>query len=296
MGAAYVAGFAAAYRRWPIVLLLFAGSLLAGLSFSAATWSWLSMALGKSLATRSLLTDLNVQVFIDLFAHHSESLNVLLLTGLGLALISALVGIWLNAVAIAAVADDGSTSQCLGRGWRLYPTYLGLWALTYLCLLALGLAVLIGARALTRWTAESTSEMTFYWIAGGGLLVAAIVWLVLSAVHDHARIRTLATGAGAPRAFAWALMFVLRRESRAVLLSTILLASSIAFWVLYQGVAALISTNSALGVTLSLLEGEVLLLGRMFLRVWWFAAAADLQLGSEPAAHWAARNRQRSAA
>ncbi len=296
MGRAYLSGFFAACRRWPIVMLLFVVSLLTGLSFSALAWSWLSAALGKSLATRSLLTDLNVQVFIDLFMHHSESLHMLLLAGLTLASFLALLGIWLNAVAIVAVADDVPASQCLGRGWRLYRPYLGLWALTHVCLLASGLAVLLSVRLLTRWTAESPSEMTFYWIVGGGVLAVAILWQVFSAVHDHARIRTLTTGTSAPRAFAWALLFVVYREGRALPLSTVMLASSIVFWAFYQRLAAFIGTNSAVGVTVSLLWGEVLLLGRMFLRVWWFAAEADLQRGSKPAATWTVWHRQRSAA
>ena len=53
MGRAYIRGFALALRRWPMVLVLFLASLLAGLSFAAAAWSWLSLALGSSLATRT---------------------------------------------------------------------------------------------------------------------------------------------------------------------------------------------------------------------------------------------------
>jgi hypothetical protein len=286
MGRAYIRGFVLALRRWPVVLVLFVASLLAGLSFTAAAWSWLSLALGSSLATRTLLTDLNVQIFIDLFMHHRESLGMLVLAGSMLAVAFVVLGVWLNAAAIASVGEEISASNCLLRGIQLYPTYLGLWALSNGCMLASTVAVFLSARWLTRWTAESAAEMTSYWIVAGGAVVGALLWLFFATVHDHARIRSWGAGVGAVRAFAWALAYVARRQRRTLPLAVLLLGTSGALWAVYQGLSHYLATNSAFGVTLSLLSGEALLLARMFLRVWWFGAETDLQQGREGAASW----------
>jgi hypothetical protein len=286
MGRAYINGFALALRRWPVVLVLFLVSVLAGGSFAAAAWFWLASALGSSLATRTLLTDLNVQVFIDLFIHHRESLKILLLAGAILTVAFGVLGVWLNATAIAAVGEETSTTSCLLGGIQLYPTYLGLWVLSNGGLLASAVTLVFFGRWLTRWTAESPAEMTPYWIGAGTALVVALVWLFFATVHDHARIRSWAVGVGAVRAFGWALVFVGRRQTRALPLAVLLVGTSAALWAVYQGLSHHLAANSALGVTLSLLSGEALLLARMFLRVWWFGAETHLQQGREGAASW----------
>jgi hypothetical protein len=278
-GRAYIRGFALALRRWPMVLTLFLASLLTALSFAAAAWSWLAAALGNSLATRSLLADLNVQVFIDLLMYHSEGLEMLLLAGSILAAAFVALGVWLNAAAIVAVGDEISAPGCLLRGVQLYPTYLGLWALSNGCMTASAVALFLCGRWLTRWTAESTAEMTFYWIVAGGTLVGALSWLFFATVHDHARIRSRTGEVGALRAFGWALAYVGRRQRRALPLAALLLGTSAALWAVYHGLSHSLGTKSASGVTLSLLAGEAVLLARMFLRVWWFAAETHLQRG-----------------
>jgi hypothetical protein len=281
MGRAYIRGFALALRRWPLVLVLFLASLLAGLSFAAAAWFWLASALGSSLATRTLLSDLNVQIFIDLFVHHRESLWMLVLAGSILAAAFVGLSVWLNAAAIASVGEEASTASCLLGAVQLYPTYLALWALSNGCMLASAVALFLSGRWLMRWAAESAAEMTPYWIVGGGVLVGSLAWLFLATVHDHARIRTWAVGAGAVRAFGWAVAYVGRRQRRALPLAVLLLGTSVALWAVYQGLSRHVATNSASGVTLSLLSGEALLLARMFLRVWWFGAETHLQEGRE---------------
>jgi hypothetical protein len=136
---------------------------------------------------------------------------------------------------------------------------------------------------LTRWTAESAAEMTTYWIVAGGALVGAPLVFFFVTVHDHARIRSQAAGVGALRAFGWALAYVGRRQRRALPLAVLLLGTSVGLWAVYQSLSDHIATNSASGVTLSLLSGEALLFVRMFLRVWWFGAEMHLQQGREGA-------------
>jgi hypothetical protein len=189
------------------------------------------------------------------------------------------LGVWLNAAAIASVGEEASTASCLLGGMQLYPTYLALWALSNGCMLASAAALLLSGRWLMRRTAEGAVEMTPYWIVAGGVLVGALAWLFFATVHDHARIRSWTVGAGAVRAFGWALAYVGRWQRRALPLALVLLGTSAALWAVYQGLSRYVATTSASGVTLSLLSGEALLLARMFLRVWWFGAETHLQQG-----------------
>ncbi|HEX7409985.1 MAG TPA: hypothetical protein VF515_20395 [Candidatus Binatia bacterium] len=285
MGRAYLSGFRAALRRWPVVLVLFLAGLASGLGFTAVTWSWLSRSLDKSFATRSLLTDLDIRVFTDLLVHHGESLQMLLVAGMILLAFFVPLGVWLNAVAVTTVGEETSLSECLARSFRAYPSYIGLWALMSALYVATVMTLFVVGRGLTRWAAESPSEMTAYWIVGACGLAGVAVGLFLATVHDHARIRIATKGVGPLRAFGWAVGFVGRREGQALPLVLLLLITSLMIWVVYRSVGLLIATDSASGVALSLLWGELLLLVRMFLRVWWFAAETYLQQVRERAAY-----------
>jgi len=277
MGQAFGLGLLTTLRRWPLVVVLFLANLVAGLCFTAVAWFWLSTSLDNSLATRTLLTDLDWNVFVDLVAHHGGSLRMLLVAGVSLALPALLLGVWLNATAVVAVGEDGSLGDCLRRGLTLWPTFLRLSLLANLPSAAgIGAAILVG-RWVTRWTAESTSELTPYVLVGAGTVFAAALLVFLVTVHDHARVRSTAHRAGALSAYRWALLFVTRREWRALPLALLLLCTSFVLWVVYQSVGMLVTTSSTRGIVLSLAWGETLLFARMLLRVWSFAAATELQ-------------------
>ena len=90
MADALVSGARIAARCWWAGLTLFLANLVFGLFFTAASWHWLSGALGASLATRTLLTHLDMNVFVDLFIHHGESLRMLAVGGAMITLVRAL--------------------------------------------------------------------------------------------------------------------------------------------------------------------------------------------------------------
>jgi len=277
MGQALGLGLLTALRRWPVVLVLFIANLVAGLCFTGAAWSWLSESLDNSLATRTLLTDLDWNVFVDLVAHHGDSLQMLLAAGVLLALPALLLGVWLNAAAVVAVGEDGSLGDCLRRGLTIAPRFLRLSLLSNFLITAGIAAAMLAGRWVTRWTAESTSELTFYVIVGTGTVLTAGLLVFLVTVHDHARVRSTARGSGAMGAYSWALRFVARVEWRALPLALVLLSTSFLLWVVYQTVGMLVTTDSTHGIVISLAWGEALLFARMLLRVWSFAAATELQ-------------------
>ena len=277
MGQALRLGFLAAARRWRVVLVLFVANLAAGACCTAAAWVWLSDSLDNSLASRTLLTDLDWNVFVDLFVHHAHSLQMLLVGSLMLALPVVLLGVWLNAAAVVAVGEDGTTGECLRRGVSLYPTFFRLSVLSNaLCVGAAVTGVLAG-RALVHRAAESSTEMTLYLAVAAGALVGAVLLVFLVTVHDHARVRCTASSAGALSAYAWSLRFVARREWRALPVALVLLFIGFVLWVVYQTIGMLISTTTTHGIALSLIWGEALLLARMLLRVWTYSAATELQ-------------------
>ena len=149
-------------------------------------WSWLATALDKSLATRTLLTDLDMNVFVDLLGHHGESLLDAAVGGVLLAVVCWLFGVWLNAVTIAAVGDDLPLAAAAHRGLDLYATFLRLDLLALAVDGLLLIATVAVGRWLTHWTAESPSEMTVYLIVGGSALRRRRAPPVL---HGHPRSR-----------------------------------------------------------------------------------------------------------
>jgi hypothetical protein len=224
-----------------------------------------------------LLTDLDVNVFIDLLAHHGDSLFTLLTTILLLTLTLGLVGIGLTAMVVAAVAEDGGLRAWTRRAVDLYPTYVALAVPATVFDVGSVLGAYSLGRAAVRWTAESTSEMPFYAIVAGATLLGAGLLLFFTTVHDHARIHCMATGSGAVHAYGWGLRYVAWRERRALPLAVLLLGAGCGLWAVYQSVGMLIRTNAGLGLGVSLVWGELLLLVRMLLRVWLFAAESELQ-------------------
>lgn len=278
MGRAYLSGLQVALHRWPLLPILLLTAVLAGLSFSAICWQWLSLALDKSLATRTLLRDLDMNVFIDLFIHHRESLYMLLLCGVLLLVVFWFMWICLTGAVVVAVSEsDRRLGECLRRGLELYPAYVRLALLSALVTVGVVALAFFVTRGLTRWTAESPSEMTYYWMVALGVGLAGVLLLFFSTVHDHARIRSAVVGTGAAAAYLWAMRYVGGGEWRALPLAVLLLTNAFAAWVAYQTIGMLIATNSASGVVVSLLWGQLLLVVRMLLRVWAFAAQAALQ-------------------
>ncbi len=272
-----VSGLRAARRRWPVAAFLLLANLAFGLIFTAASWSWLSLTLDRSLPTRTLLTDLDVNVFVDLFVHHEGSLRMLMTGGAMLAGVFVLFSVWATAGAVAAVGEEGSLAECASRGVQLYPKFLCLWVLANsLHAASIAASFLIG-RALVHWVAESPAESAFYWVTAGSVALGVFLVLFVATLHDHARIRVAATDSGVGHACAWAVAFVVVREARALPLAVLLLALGGALWLAYQTTGMLIPTTFGPGIGLSLLCGQLLLLARMFLRVWLLAAETELQ-------------------
>jgi hypothetical protein len=281
MGRAYVWGLRGALRRWPVVGLLFGAHLAAGLCAGMAAWLWLAAALDNSLATRTLLADLDVNVFVDLFVHHGASLRMLVLLGAAILLGAMAIGIWLNAVAVVAVAEEETLGACARRAFDLYASFVGLAAIAYVVAALTAGGTYLAVRLLWRWTAESPSELRFYAAAAVAVAAAVLIIFFLSTVHIHARVHCAATRAGAVSAYAWALRFVGRGEWRALPLSFVLVMTGGAIWVVYQTVAMLVPATSPPGVTVSLLWAQAFVLARMLMRLWSFAAANELQSAGE---------------
>jgi hypothetical protein len=126
-------------------------------------------------------------------------------------------------------------------------------------------------------TIDHPSEMTWYYLGGGAVGVWLIGYVFLVAVHDHARIRTCASGEGAGKAYLWAVGFVLNGGERAFPLAVLLNLTALAVWVIFQVVNANLVAKQGFAVASLFLWGEVFLFARMFLRVWFFGAQSDLQ-------------------
>ncbi len=267
-------------HRWPVVLFLYAALMAPTLIFGAVAWARLQVALDRSLAGRTLLKDVDLNVFVDLFVHRKDAI-----VGIGIAAVlliagSMMVWIWLQASMIAALSDDESLGDAMRRGAEVFGLCFRLWLITIVVNLAIVACFYFLGRAVLWWTAESTAEMTRYWVIGGCGLAAALLLLLSMVVHDHARIRGVSTDVDALAAYRWGLRFCLHDERRTVLLAIVALGAGLVLWSLYQGAARLVSVTSAPGVVTSLLWGQVLIVARVSGRFWYFAAANELQVSA----------------
>lgn len=277
MGRAYIRGLSSALRNWRFAVLVFVIGLLGALAFMACSWVWLASALDSSLATRTLLTSLDANVFIDLRRHHDDEFGLLVMVAAILAVGGGLLSIWVNAAVLAAVSGlHHSMSAAFRAGAASYFQHLKLWLGSMTTYVAVGVVAFIAGKALTRAAANSPDELTYYWIIGGCACAALAVAAVIATVHDHARIRCLATNETGGRAALWACGYVVRQRS-ALALTLLLVATTIAVAAIYQVGADAMPANSGIGLSLSLVWAQLFMAVRSTLRVWAFAAATELQ-------------------
>jgi hypothetical protein len=275
----YLRGVRAALRCWPVAVCLWLINAAFGVLFALASGFWLTIALDRSLATRSLLRHLDAGVFIDLYHHHWEGFAMLLAVGALLALVYLGLSLWLHGVVVAAVRAPSGTP--LGELFRRGVNAVGVFARIYLvaagALLAVSAAIGATAWAGLRWTVTSPSPYVTESIAGAAAGVWVLCCVFLVAVHDHARIRARAAAEGALAAYRWAVAFVLRGGERAFLLALLLQATAFALWAGYHLLALREPLGAVLDVTGSLVWGEMFLLVRVGVRLWFFAAESELQ-------------------
>lgn len=270
MWLAYVGGFRAMLRRWRLVLALWLAGVAIGGAFALAAQAWLGVALDGSLATRTLAHHLDPDVFVDLWFHHGEGLRMLAVVAAVLASLHALVWWYLDGVVVAAVRDGVATPW--RDGIALAPVMARLALLAWLAVLLWSAAVAGPAWALLRSTREHPGAFVWSQIAAAALAAWLAGMVLLVAVHDHARLRAGLTGAGAWRAYAWAVCFVGWGGQRAAALALALQVSAVGL----VAVGEYAALSPVFDVTASLLVGEAFLLARSGLRVWFFTAQRRL--------------------
>lgn len=275
-------GFDTALRRAALVGVGFAVNVLTAFLFAAFAWLWLEGALQDSLATRKLLTDLDVNIFIDLFAHQRAGLQTFFGQGLMVLAIGMMAMIWVQASAALAVTSRTATlRQCLAFGRTHFGRFLVLWVSNLLgiggWLAALGFL----GRILLRRPFFEFDESLQQGLWGGGGIAALAGYLVFTTWHEHARLHCAAADSGPLAAARWALRFVWRRAASAFGLTVACLIANALLYVAYQATANAIPVTKTVGVTLSILVAQVWLLAKLFSRLWLQAAAGALQAGDE---------------
>jgi hypothetical protein len=277
----YRKGLQSALLNWRLVGLVFVISLCGALAFMACAWVWLASVLDQSLATRTLATSLDVNVLIDVAAHHGNALATFGLLCAVLGISGSFVWIGVNGVILATVSGRLESLADAGHfGLARYTLFAKLWIAAMLAhALAIGTAY-IGGRWLADVAADSHEELTYYAIVSACFLFGLLAMLMVATIHDHARIRCLDTGDGAWRSGLWASSYVLR-ERRALTLALSFAGTALAGWAIYQFAGSFVSADSPFGLTISLIWAQMFMAFRALLRVWVFAAATELQSGWE---------------
>ncbi len=275
----YIRGAWLAAETWPLTLVLWLINAIFGVVFALASGYWLALVLDGSLATRTLLKTLDAQVLVDLYRHHATSFRMLLVLAAFIAAHNVLLWFWLHGVVVCAVRaePDEKWRRVWWRGLRLAPVMAGLYGLALALVAVLSGAVWGAVWEAQRWTVASTSAALPDAIYAAAAVLWAVGYVLLAAVHDHARLRACAADCGVLAAYGWAWRFVLRGGEGAIPLAIVLQATALALWLVYQLIGLALPVNEILGVTGSLLWGEVFLCTRMAMRVWCFAAQSELQ-------------------
>jgi len=276
---AYLVGVWLAVQCWPLVFVLWLVNVAFGAAFFLASSVWLNHALDDSLPTRTLLYDLDPNVFIDLYYRYDTGFLMLFGIACLMAVVYLLVWCWLHAGLIFQTYSKGKMR--LGNA-LLHATEVFLRMVQLLVIAALMLALLTGVVGGAAWcalavTVASPSEIGWYQIGA----VAGAVWLAgyvcLVAIHDHARIRACASGENAVRSYWWAVRFVVRGGEHAFLLAVVLNVTAMITWAAFQAVGGTLQPDKGFGMAGILVWGELFLFVRMVLRVWFFGAQGDLQ-------------------
>jgi hypothetical protein len=274
----YARGLGAATARWPLALMLWFVGMAFAAAFGWAISFWLVHALDGSLATRTLVNDLDPNVFVDLYFHHWEGLRMLLPIAVVLAIVYVILWAWLHGVVVHAVRSrEAALTESFWRGLSLSPVYLRLLVVATLFLAVFSFAIGWGAWSARNYAAEGSTALIADLAIAAGVAAWWIGYVFLTAVHDHARIRAAATGEGALAAYGWAWSFVARGGERAFLFALLLQASALVLWGAFELVTLRGSVAALLGVAWSFVWGELFLLARMWMRLWFFAAQSELQ-------------------
>jgi len=279
MSRAFLQGLRVALHSWPLALTLWLVSLLFAAAFASASACWLAQVLDGSMATRRLYRDLDPNVLVDLYHHHGASFRLLLVSAGLLAALYVIVWVWFHGAIVATVRANGKLKlrDSLRDGLDLAPIFGRLLVVAASALTMLSGAVGAAAWWLVRRSSAGPSEMTRYYIIGIALLIWLMGAALLTAVHDHARLRAAAAGSRALAAYWSAMRFVCAGGELAFPLALLLHAAGVVIWLVYQTASANISVTGRLGIGGSLLWGEVFLFARVGLRVWFFAAQHELQ-------------------
>jgi hypothetical protein len=272
-------GARTATQRWALVLALWPVSSLFGAAFALASGYWLALALDGSLATRTLVHDLDPNILIDLYYYHGESFRMLLILGAVLAVGYVFLWVWLNGVVIAAVRADPTSAwtECWRLGLRASPRLARLLGFAWLALILFTGAVVASVWWSLRWQADTSSALLPYGLGAAGAVLWGFGTALLVAVHDQARIRAYAERQGAWASYCWSWSFVTRGGEGAFPLALALQATALALWAGYQAIGLSVRVEALFGVTGTLILGQLFLLVRTWIRVWFYAAQSELQ-------------------
>lgn len=270
-------GWQQARQRIALVGIGLGLSWLTAILFAGFSWMWLERALGDSLPTRTLLTDLDVHVVIDLLVHHRHSMRMLVGQGVLIAAIGLGAWIWLQAATAMAVSSTASLRECSVFGRAHLGRYASLWLMSAAITGAGLMAIVAVARWVERWSVIETSTGGPLALQGAAVAAGLSVYVLVTTWHDHVRIHCALADTRTGPAMLWALRFVLRNALRAAGLTLLCLATNAALLAVYHLASDVVTSGAAFSVPLALVLGQAWVVTRIFLRIWLAASAAALQ-------------------
>ncbi len=284
MRSALVRGLRTSLRRPGLVFLLWQVNAIFGGIFAGLAIFGLAGALDRSWLTRSLLRELDFPALLAAGLRAVPALELFGATAAVLGAMYAVAWVGLHAAIVFSVCEtgDAGVGESLQGGARLAGPFFRLLCIGVPATVAATGGVLLVARAAVGLARARAWEVLRDAAIAGGAPGALVVFWFFAAVHDHARIRAAVAEEGAWRSYWWALRFVALGRRRAYLLAALLQGMGLALFAIWALVAARISTDWMPGVVACLVWGQISMAMRMLLRVWAFAAQAELQVQGEP--------------
>ncbi len=278
---AFTAGIKRATSEFRMVLLLYVVNLLAVLGLALALRSVLVEGLGATMATSSLMSEMNYTVLQEFLREHWEGANLVFRQLVWFSLIYMLVNTLLAGGILTIIREKDTRfslreflSGCGTYFFRFLRLFLLFGILLIVCALlwTFVLGVLFDAI-----TAEATSEVT--WIISFFVMVVLFLLpiMIVILIADYAKISTVLSNTHSMLRSAWrAVKFVFRNFIKVVSLQLLMLLIPIVLFVIYLWLDLSIGMTTFGTIYLMVLLQQLFILTRVWSRVFFFSGEMEL--------------------
>jgi hypothetical protein len=278
---AFTTGIKRATSEFRMVLLLYVVNVLAVLGLALAFRSVLVEGFGATLATSSLMSEMNYTVLQELLREHWEELGLVLRQVIWFSIIYMLVNTILAGGIIARIREQESgfslREYFAGCGTYFFRFFrLFLIFVILLIILAPVWAIVLGV-LFDVLTANATSEVAWFISFFVMVVLFLLPIMIVILIADYAKISTVLSNTHSMLRTAWrAVKFVFRNFITVISLQLLMLLIPIVLFVIYLWLDLSIGMTTVGTIYLMLLLQQSFILTRVWSRVLFFSGEMEL--------------------